>query len=151
MEDENFKPTFSSSKSWKKYPKWFIEGKKWKSYLTVWMRVWASHDSSFVLKDLAKKWHDSKDYSSWCYSIAQHLINVLPFTWTQLFFSPSWMLMSAHLSMTARISSIDIRGRVMSECGWKHITWQLPLTVSHLSKGCSDSPVKRSLVSNQEA
>ena len=61
---------------------------------------------------------------------------------TQRYFSPSSCSCSVQVAITRRISSSFIRGRVRSECGWKHITRQVPWAGAVLSSGWSDWSVQ---------
>lgn len=59
--------------------------------------------------------------------------------WTHLYFSPSSCSCFVQETMTFKMSSSFISGRVRSECGWKHITRQVPWAGPMLSNGSSDS------------
>ena len=61
---------------------------------------------------------------------------------THLYFSPSSCSCSVQAAMTRSISSSFMSGRVRSECGWKHITRQVPWAGAMLSSGWSDWPVQ---------
>lgn len=56
---------------------------------------------------------------SWPAAVASVLWNI---TWTQRYVGPSSSTSSAHLSITLTTSCFFIRGRVMSDQGWKHMT-----------------------------
>lgn len=62
--------------------------------------------------------------------------------WTHLYLSPSSRTCSVQAVITLKISASSISGRVRSECGWKHMTRQVPWAGPTVSSLCSDWPNK---------